>query len=157
MDRFRNTDGTYNGADALAQMSGFTASEVQAIADQVRANHKRLDGCAYHEFALLTPGERLLGKRRYVCLLCRGVIDGHQHYWHEAGRRMPPAGGNAHLCVGGPFHGMWKARPDGDTQLDCAVLLSGFNLDDPDEPTEAAVGTYVLLEEGGRTWWGWRE
>lgn len=90
MGRHRNPDGTYNGVSMLSELSGLSATEVRAIADAVKINQSRLDGCAYHEFDLITPGETLLTRQRYACRHCQGEIDGHKHRWHELGRRPKP-------------------------------------------------------------------
>lgn len=94
MDKHRNPDGTYNGVSALADYSGLTKAEIRAIVERVKANNAKLDGCAYHVFDriddLSDPASFFRHKQRYRCRHCGGDVDGHQHHWHELGRRERP-------------------------------------------------------------------
>ncbi|WP_443698596.1 hypothetical protein [Pseudomonas sp.] len=88
MDKHRNADGTYNAIGALAAIVGANYADIGELADQVKANHAKLNACAYHEFEPLITAPP--GRARYGCKHCRGTIDHHAYYWHELGRRAAP-------------------------------------------------------------------
>lgn len=71
--------------DKLGALSGLGRQTMLEIAEQVKANHARLNGCARHEFALIPGGAPL--RQKYRCTLCGGEVDHHAWYWHEQGRR----------------------------------------------------------------------
>lgn len=85
MDKHRNPDGTYNGAAVLSDLSGIPQDGVREIFEQVKANHAKLNACAYHEFDPI-EGSRPT-RRRYRCRHCGGEIDSIAFHWHEQGRR----------------------------------------------------------------------
>jgi len=74
----------------ISEFTGISRPELRAIAEQVKANHARLDECPWHEF-IVKPGEegKVMGKR-YVCTVCGGEVDSHAYYWHQDGRRARP-------------------------------------------------------------------
>lgn len=89
LDKHRNPNGTYDGIGVMADLTGHSRDEITAIAEQVKANHVRLNGCAYHEFeALITAPP---GHGKYRCRNCGGEINAIAHHWHELGRRTKPA------------------------------------------------------------------
>ncbi len=87
-DKHRNPNGTFDGVGVMAELTSLPVDEIRTIAEQVKANHARLNGCAYHEFERLITAPP--GLERYGCKHCRGTIDRHAHYWHELGRRAKP-------------------------------------------------------------------
>ena len=88
MDSHRNPDGTYDGIGVMSQVSGLSRADVLSIAEQVKANHAKLNSCAYHEFAPILPLVPV--RQRYRCINCGGEIDAIAHMWHERGRDRRP-------------------------------------------------------------------
>lgn len=92
LEKHRNPNGTYDGIGVMSDLTSLPRDEIKAIAEQVKANHARLKGCAYHDFAELPDGEGMAGsKPRYRCEHCQGEIDAIAYRWHERGRRPKPA------------------------------------------------------------------
>jgi hypothetical protein len=73
-----------NAIQALSRVSGLSKEEVQAIAEQARANVRRLDACADHTFEPI--GRESLLRQRYRCKHCSGEVDAHAHTWYMRGR-----------------------------------------------------------------------
>lgn len=90
LEDHRNPNGTYDGAGVLSELTGLGRDEVLAIAEQVRANHARLEGCPWHEFEALVTAPP--GDGRYRCRHCRGEVDAVAYRWHQKGRRPMPVG-----------------------------------------------------------------
>lgn len=66
--------------------------DAKAILGEVQANHKRLNACPMHDFAVvpLEPGgvtPRPPFRHRYRCARCAGEIDAVAYFWYSAGRR----------------------------------------------------------------------
>lgn len=79
------------GLDKLAALTGTSKQELQKIAEEVQANHRKLNACQYHNFELLPEGQHNLSSRhKYRCVNCGGVIDGVAYGWHEIGRKPKP-------------------------------------------------------------------
>ena len=88
LEKHRNPNGTYDGIGVMSDLTRLPRDEIQAIAEQVKANHAKLKACAYHDFAELPDGEGMAGSRpRYRCQHCQGEIDAVAYRWHERGRR----------------------------------------------------------------------
>lgn len=83
MDRHRNPDGTYDGIGVMSELTGLSRPELERLADEVKANHARLQACPYHEFVEVE-------RRKYRCQHCCGDVGFTQYVWHERGRRMRP-------------------------------------------------------------------
>lgn len=83
------SDGNVDGIDAMARFSGLSRDEIQQIWLDVKANHARLNGCAYHEFEAVPDCPPL--KQKYRCRHCGGEVDAIAYSWHEDGRRPRPA------------------------------------------------------------------
>ena len=77
-----------DGIAALSSLTGLPRAEVESLAAQVKANHARLNDCAWHEFHPIAGRDRL--RKRYRCARCGGEVDSHAYYWHEQGRRPAP-------------------------------------------------------------------
>lgn len=78
---FQNPDGkTYDGAAALASLTGISKQSIVEIAAAVKVNAARLKGCPGHQFL---PAQ---GRKR-VCAHCMGEADVHSVHWYEEGRR----------------------------------------------------------------------
>lgn len=90
LEDHRNPNGTYDGAGVFSELTGLGRDEVLAIAEQVRANHARLEGCPWHEFEALVTAPP--GNGRYRCRHCRGEVDASAYHWHQQGRRPMPVG-----------------------------------------------------------------
>ena len=88
-EHHRNPDGTYNGVGVMSEVSGLSQETVADIARKVQANHKRLNGCAYHDFELCKPSVSA-SHTRYRCTHCGGEVSGHDYKWHQDGRRPKP-------------------------------------------------------------------
>ncbi|KVN83498.1 hypothetical protein [Burkholderia ubonensis] len=73
-----------NGIEALSRVSDLSTDEVQAIAEQARANVRRLEACADHAFEPI--GSESLLRQRYRCTHCSGELDAHAHRWYMRGR-----------------------------------------------------------------------
>lgn len=73
-----------NAVEALSRISGLSQDEVQGIAEQVRANVKRLNACADHAFEPI--GARQPLRQRYRCQHCSGEVDAHAYTWYMRGR-----------------------------------------------------------------------
>ena len=89
----RNTDGTYDGAGVMADLTGLSRQSMVDLAAEVKANSERLSACPYHEFApvQMAPGVPMTPLRqRYRCIECGGEIDRHAWYWFQQGRRAAP-------------------------------------------------------------------
>lgn len=85
----RNPDGTYNAVNVLSDITGLPREEVASIAEQVKANHERLNGCDYHEFRAMSASEaglRASRSQRYRCIHCQGEVDSTAYRWHQIGR-----------------------------------------------------------------------
>lgn len=89
LDAHRNPDGTYDGVGVMADLTGLTRKTMTKIAEEVRANHARLEACPYHEFAPILPLVRM--GQRYLCIECGGEVDALAYHWHQQGRRPDPA------------------------------------------------------------------
>ena len=90
LDDHRNPNGTYDGIGVMTEFTRLPRSEVEAIAEQVKANHEKLKGCPWHEFeALITAPP---GGGRYRCRHCHGEVDASAYHWHQQGRRPMPVG-----------------------------------------------------------------
>ena len=87
LDKHKNQNGTYNGVDALSELTGLSKGDVKDIFKQVQENQAKLDGCAYHEFVLF---DSVGARHKYMCVNCSGEINGTQYRWHELGRRPKP-------------------------------------------------------------------
>lgn len=83
MDRYRNPNGTYNGAAMLADLAGTTVTDVQKLAEKVRQDIAKLEACERHRFEPIGPIQPL--RTRYLCLVCGGQVDSHAVYWYERG------------------------------------------------------------------------
>lgn len=71
--------------DQLSEISGISKPEMNAIWEQVKANHKRLDECVGpHVF---TREVSRTGKlvRRWACERCGGEIETVDKSWYEMG------------------------------------------------------------------------
>lgn len=88
LDKHLNPNGTYDGVGVMAELTGLGRSEIASIAEQVKANQAKLNGCAYHEFEELVTAPP--GKQTYRCRNCRGEVDVVRYRWHEQGRRPRP-------------------------------------------------------------------
>lgn len=89
MEKYRNENGTYNGAALLGELSGLSAEEVARIAGEVKANQAKLNGCQYHDFKLHEQ-DQILTRSKFRCIHCGGIVNGNQYRWHELGRRPKP-------------------------------------------------------------------
>lgn len=88
LEDHRKPNGNYDGIGVMSEISGLPRDEIQAIAEQVKANHAKLQACAYHQFeALITAPP---GRGRYRCRNCQGEVDAIAYRWHELGRRPKP-------------------------------------------------------------------
>ena len=89
MEQFKNEDGTYNGAKALAKLTGRPIAEIKGVWEKVKENEKKLSECPYHEFeqSPYTATMRSLTSQRYVCKHCGGEVGWSEYHWHEIGRR----------------------------------------------------------------------
>lgn len=56
--------------------------DFQQIAEQVRANARKLDSCTRHMFEPLGADRPPF---RYACITCGGEVDAHGFYWYEKG------------------------------------------------------------------------
>lgn len=76
----------------LADLSGIDPQSLRVIAEQVRENHNRLNGCRQHEFSPKPNAdhEASLLSRRFVCKHCQGEIDSSAHHWYQLGRSFKP-------------------------------------------------------------------
>jgi hypothetical protein len=72
-----------NGLQTLASLTGLPESEVQRIADEVRANAARLRACAGHTFVSVEAAPSLRSK--YRCEACSGTVDHHAFHWYARG------------------------------------------------------------------------
>lgn len=84
MEKYRNADGTYDGAAALGELAGIERSEVMNIWEQVKGNSAKLNACRYHEFERVSTSEFI---SKYRCKNCGGEVDALARHWHEQGRR----------------------------------------------------------------------
>lgn len=73
--------------ETLSQISGISKEEMGRLFQQVKENHKRLAGCAHHNFADITPDKPL--NKKYRCQNCQGEIDSTQYLWFTRGQDMP--------------------------------------------------------------------
>ncbi|MFM0608676.1 hypothetical protein PQR05_29520 [Paraburkholderia sediminicola] len=72
-----------NGIEALANLTGLPESEVQRIADEVRANLARLNACGAHTFVRIEPAPPT--RPKYRCEACGGAVDHHAYRWYALG------------------------------------------------------------------------
>lgn len=89
-ENHRKPNGNYDGVGVMSEVTGLARSEIELIAEQVKANHAKLRSCPYHEFERLITAPP--GRERYGCKHCRGTIDASAYHWHEQGRRSAPQG-----------------------------------------------------------------
>ena len=91
-DKHRNPNGSYNGVTAMAEVTGLPQGEIASLFEQVKANHKKLDGCPWHEFEPIPLDQGITArmKDRYRCKRCQGEVDSSAYHWHEQGRRAKP-------------------------------------------------------------------
>lgn len=88
LEKHRNANGTYDGIGVMSELTSLPRDEIRAIAEQVKANGAKLNGCAYHEFEQVPHDQgTLAGKPAYRCQHCGGEIDLIRYRWHESGRR----------------------------------------------------------------------
>ena len=112
-----------NGIDLLARMTGLQSNDLRAIAESVRVNQARLDGCEWHCFKALTPDPRLPGyaeNSMYHCENCGGVVNHSAYHWHQIGRKSARLNNAAtqapgYQCVGGPLDGQMRTEARGVT------------------------------------------
>lgn len=124
LEKHRKPDGNYDGVGVMAEVTGLARDEIRAIAEQVKANHARLEGCPWHEFEVIPqPGITARLSDRYRCRHCQGEVDAVAYRWHQKGRRPMPVGepqpvrkvGVGYPCQGGPLDGKMLAYDDGST------------------------------------------
>jgi hypothetical protein len=64
-----------------------TKDEARELWELAKANGRKLDACACHEFELIGDPEQSQFGRRYRCLSCFGEVDSHAKHWYELGRK----------------------------------------------------------------------
>jgi hypothetical protein len=71
---------------ALGRVSGMDDDAMESIAQEVKDNSDRLNGCACHQFVIDETGTRHGISFRYRCTVCRGIIDQSAWFWYNRGR-----------------------------------------------------------------------
>ena len=77
------TDKRETVVETLSRVSGITQSEIHNIFEKVKDNHRKLNGCASHNFVMTSDPDIL--KRKFMCSNCQGEIDGIAHDWYQKG------------------------------------------------------------------------
>jgi hypothetical protein len=84
MEKFKNPDGTYDGAGVMSKISGLSNETVRELFEKVKANRKLLDSCERHDFSIIVGGSSK-AVSRWQCSRCKGEIDQLHKYWYEKG------------------------------------------------------------------------
>jgi hypothetical protein len=51
---------------------------------KIKENHRKLDGCCFHEFTIDATTDKKLDKR-YRCVNCDGEVNAMAKHWYEKG------------------------------------------------------------------------
>lgn len=70
--------------DALSSASGLSRDKIKAIAEKVKANHIKLDGCSGPHRFTIPVGHREFADD-FVCEKCGGWVSSIHKSWYEKG------------------------------------------------------------------------
>lgn len=91
-----STPKTYDGAAALAAISGLPRAEILAAFEKGKANHRALKECAGpHDFVPAAGEEAKPVARRFRCTKCSGEAEWNAVQWYRDGLAHGRAEGGA--------------------------------------------------------------
>lgn len=86
-----------NAKDKISEVTGLKPSVIDAVFEEVKQNHKKMDTCPHHDFSIVldrhskqridNPTPQQLFGAKFQCTRCGGIVDGIERLWYTRGLR----------------------------------------------------------------------
>ena len=61
--------------------------DYKEMMNDIKENHRKLDGCRFHEFSIDVTLDKKFDKR-YRCIKCGGEVSAMAKHWYEKGKEQ---------------------------------------------------------------------